>query len=443
MPTKVIKPKRKVPIRRSRATSDGNINVKHQTSDETIHVVNLKKPLVSERIIERPVFNINQQDDYSPEPRHWSFKLYRKIALSFVLIAVILLGAVAYFVGTKLEVVITPRVMPVNASSNFSVYDRPASYNLPASSIFGIVRAMETTYEGSYPVANGKVTGAEVTGQVIIYNKYIKDQPLVATTRLLTTNNQLLHLKDTVVVPAGGSIQANVYGETADPSFALADSRLTIPGLWAGLQDKIYAEAKIGDVTYKEIKQTIITQSDLDNAIAEAKKALLTKATAEIESVYNDYDEKLYQLDDKSIAFSFDSKVGDQKSAVKITMTSKVVIVAFKKASLVNLNKTTLDSGLGDGQSLVEDSASAPSFKVSSSDVVNNIAVVELLVVGSSTAKSDTDLIDKQKLIGLNRKQIESYISGLNGIDSYELHFTPSFLEVAPQLVDRITVRLK
>jgi len=440
MPTKEIK---KVPIRRPRRSTKASVAVKRNLSEETIHVVNLKKPLASERVIERPTFDIRQKDEPMPEIKHWSFKLYRKIAIPFILVAIVILAVVAYFAMVKLEVVVTPKVMPIKASSSFSVYDRPDNFNLPASSVLGIVREMETDYSGSYQTTGGEVTGAEVSGRVVIVNNYVKDQPLVATTRLLTASNQLLRLRDTVVVPAGGSVEANVYGESADPSFTLADSRLTIPGLWAGLQDKIYAEARAGAVTYKEIRKNIVTQADLDRAVAGAKQALLEKATADIESVYSAYDEKLYELDDKSTAFSFNAKVGEEKSEIGITMNSKIIVVAFKKSSLVNLNQTTLESGLKDGQALVEDSASKPSFKVTSADTVNNIAEVELLVDGSSTAKSNNDLIDRQKLIGLNRKQIESYLSGLENIASYELHFTPSFLEIAPQLVDRITVTVK
>ncbi|MCX6792670.1 MAG: hypothetical protein NTY12_01465 [Candidatus Falkowbacteria bacterium] len=431
--------KRKVPVRRTRRVASGNITVKKQLDDETIHVVNLKKPLVSARVIEEPIM----RTPTSVGPGHWSFRLYRKIAISFILVAIAILGLVAYFATVKLEIDITPKVVAVKASSSFEVYDRPETYTLPASSILGIVREMELEYSGTYPTSGGEVTGAEVSGHVIIVNNYIKDQPLVATTRLLTASNQMLRLKNNVVVPAGGSVEAEVYGESADPSFALADAKLTIPGLWAGLQDKIYAQAKAGDVTYRETKKTIVTQDDLDKALAGAKQALLEKATADIESVYSAYDEKLYELDDKSISFSFDSKVGDDKSEIKISMNSKVIVVAFKKDSLVNLNKTTLESGLKDGQALVDDANTKPTFKVTSADPINNIAQVELLVDGTSTAKSETDLIDRGKLVGLNRKQVESYLDGLDGIASYELHFTPSFLEIAPQLADRITVKLK
>jgi hypothetical protein len=358
-------------------------------------------------------------------------------------LAIIILSVVGYFALVRLDIKVVPKVLPIAAKASFTIYDRPDNYTLPAGSILGLVREMDIEYKGTTPASDEKVIGAEVSGKVTIINKYIKDQPLVATTRLLTSTNQLLRLKDSVVVPAGGSIEANVYGDSTDPSFTLADSKLTIPGLWAGLQDKIYAEAKAGEVSYREKKQATVTQSDLDQAVATAKKALLDKAAADIETTYAAYDEKLYQLDDQSIAFSFDAKPGDQKAEVNITMSAKVIVVAFKKDSLANLNQTTLESAVGQGQSIVEDSSTTPSFKIISADTKQNIANVELDVDGSSSALSPEDLVDRQKIVGLNDDQIKNYLNSLPNIESYELHFSPSFIKIAPQLVDRISVTIK
>jgi len=440
MPTKTIK---KVTTRRPRRTVATKVPIKRSHDEDVINVINLKQPFINEVASNKPSFDIGPAEEPTTKNWHWSFKLYRKLALSFILVAVLILGVVAYFALVKLEIIVTPRVMPVQAKSTFTIYDRPGSFNLPPSSILGIVREMELDYTETYKTTGGEVTGAEISGRVTIVNNYIKDQPLVATTRLLTKDNQLLRLRDTVLVPAGGAVEVEVYGESTDPSFTLADARLTIPGLWAGLQDKIYAEAKANSVTYKETRKNIVTQADLDRALASAKQALVEKAATEIASVYSSYDERIYELDDSATAFSFDAKVGDEKDKLAINISSKIKVVAFKKDLLVNLNETTLESSLGQGQVLLEESVSKPSFKVVSSDTVDNIAEVELLADGSSIMESEDKIIDRHKLIGLNSEQIENYLSSLDNIESYELHFTPSFLKIAPQVVDKITVKIK
>jgi len=435
---------KKVTVRRSRKKSEtGTITVKHRRTKSASHLVNLKEGSFAPAPFEAPIYQETVAPKQPKQALPFALRIYKRIAVSFVIVAVLVLAAVAYFATVKLDIAVTPKVMPVNATAMFSVYDRPETYELPAGSILGLVREMETEYSGTYPASGAKVTGAEVSGRVTIVNNYTKGQPLVATTRLLTSDNQLLRLKDTVLVPAGGSVEAEVYGDGLDPTFTLADARLTIPGLWAGLQDKIYAEAKAGAVTYKEKKLLSITQEDIDKAIAAAKQAIIEKAAVDIESVYAAYDERLYEIDPQSLEFSIDGKTGEEKENFTIAMKAKISVVAFKKSSLANLNETALDSVIGDGQSLVESSASAPAFTVSKADVINNVAEVELKVNGESTAVSPDALVDRSKLVGLSRAQIESYLASLDNIASYELSFTPSFFEVAPQTVSRISVHVK
>lgn len=436
----IEKTNKKVPIKRTRKSSvDGKITVKRSRTSGGTHVVDLSSE--PEQIVVPAI-----QVMASVPPRHSSaspLRLYKKIALTFIIFAVLTLAIISYFAMVKLEIDITPKVSPVAAAAEFSVYDRPDNFELPVGSIFGLVRSMDTEISSSHNASSSEVTGAEVSGSVTIYNKYTKDQPLVATTRLLTATNQLLRLKNTVLVPAGGSVVAEVYGETVDPSFALADARLTIPGLWAGLQDKIYAEAKANEVSYKEIKKYVIAQKDFDAAIAEGKKALLEKAEQDIAASYPAFDQRLLNLDNQSITFSFDAKAGDEVEKFNMSMSAKVVVVAFSKSAVGELDQTALASALKDKQSIIESTQDDSSFELISADEEDNIAEVKLKVAAEATTTVAGSIVDPNKLIGLNRAQISTYLDELGTIESYELTFTPSFFEIAPQLPERITVRIK
>ncbi len=440
--------KKKITVRkpRKRATEGAiKISRKRPASD---HVVDLKTSstvagaIMPERTGYELPLDREVEVPVTTAPR-WPFSIYKKIAVSFIVVVLLGLAAVSYFALVKLEVVIKPRVEAVTAAAPFTIYDRPDTYTLPAGAILGLVREMELEYTASYPASGEEVIGAEVSGTITLTNTYSKDQPLVATTRLLTPSNQLLRLRSTVVVPAGGSVQAEVYGEAIDPSFTLADTRLTIPGLWAGLQDKIYGEAKAGDVLYKEQKKLNITQADIDRAIEEAKQALIDKAAKEISDTYSAYDQRLYQVDNQSISFEVDGKVGEEKPQVTIKMAGKVAVVAFKNETITNLDETALASVLGENQSLVDSSETATSFKLISADVVQNIAEVELEAGAQAIAAPNTEVVERKKLVGLKKLQIESYLDSLPSVESYELKFSPAFLKVAPQLVDRITVKVQ
>lgn len=388
---------------------------------------------------ESPIFDINEEIE-EETPSRWSLNMYQRIAVTFIILSLLSLGTVVYLTYARLDITIHPRAKSVEAKTNFSVYDRPDTYEMPGGSILGLVRSMEVETTASSPASGKKVIGAEVSGTVRIVNNYTKDQPLVATTRLLTPDNQLLRLTEGVVVPAGSEIQASVYADTVDPSFTLADTRLTIPGLWAGLQEQIYAEAKAGSVTYKEKVELSITQADIDEANRQGRIALLDRARQEIEAVYGSYDERLYELDESSVSVTADSEIGDEKESVTITIKANVTVVAFNKKDVQEILGTALTAAGSTDQPFDNNE---PIFTLASADTTDNVARINSQINTTSITRAKEEIIQPAKLKGLKRNQIEEYINGLEEVESYELHFRPSFWSWAPYNIHNITVTVE
>lgn len=390
---------------------------------------------------ESPFFDINEESEEETveRPSRWSLSVYQRIAVTFIILSLLSLGTVLYLTYARLDIVIHPQAQAVEAKTSFSVYDRPENYEMPAGSVLGLVRAMEVEATATAPATGKEVTGAEISGTVTIINNYSKDQPLVATTRLLTPDNQLLRLTEGVVVPAGGQVQASVAAETADPSFTLADTHLTIPGLWAGLQDQIYAEAKAGSVTYQEKVRLTVTEADINEATRQGKLSLLEKARQDIEHTYSAYDERLYQLNEDSLNIETDSQVGDVNDAVTVTITGTVTVVAFHENSLTGILGTAL-SAAGSQEEVLQHE---PIFSLISADTNDNVARVAGQVNTTATATKAETIIQPSKIKGLRRNQIEEYLKGISEVGSYELHFRPSFWQWAPSNVKNIKVTIE
>jgi hypothetical protein len=51
-------------------------------------------------------------------------------------------------------------------------------------------------------------------------------------------------------------------------------------------------------------------------------------------------------------------------------------------------------------------------------------------------------LIDRKKLVGLNKQQIAQYLESFPEINDYRLEFSPSFISTAPNLPDRIEIKI-
>ncbi len=394
-------------------------------------------------VVEESVFPelLQPEPPIIAQPTRWSSRLYSRISVPFVVLSLLFLGLVLYATFIRLDITIVPRVKTVEAKTNFTVYDRPEDYEVPVGSTLGLVRGMDIEYTQVSPSSGKKVTGAEVSGTVVLINNYTKDQPLVATTRLLTPNNQLLRLTESVVVPAGGSITASVYAETADPSFTLTNTKLTIPGLWAGLQDKIYAEAKIGSVTYREKAEFSITQTDIDQAITTGKTALLEKAKKDIETAYASYDQTLYTLDEESLVIMINGQVGEVKDEVSVKLTGTITVVAFNKATVSGVLGTALTAAGSADDGLSE--TANPKFTIISADVKQNVAEIQVETSGTSVATSGEGIINPKKIVGLRRNQLEAYIQSQPDIESYELTFYPAFWQWSPYFANKISVSIK
>jgi hypothetical protein len=56
--------------------------------------------------------------------------------------------------------------------------------------------------------------------------------------------------------------------------------------------------------------------------------------------------------------------------------------------------------------------------------------------------KSNTEIIDKKQLVNLNRQQLENYLKTFPEIKSYELKFSPAFINRAPRLPERIKIEI-
>ena len=115
--------------------------------------------------------------------------IYRKISFSFVALTVILVAAVLYFGFSKVTLVIIPTQEKINDSMSLEIIDKVDGSVVGQGQIKGIVRQVPVEQERTFAASGKEVLGEDVSGKVTIINNYMKNQPLVATTRLLTADN--------------------------------------------------------------------------------------------------------------------------------------------------------------------------------------------------------------------------------------------------------------
>lgn len=374
-----------------------------------------------------------------------SHNIYRKLAFSFLIFTSLLLVAVLYlyYVKVDISIVLNKQQVSGNAVINVTndVLSSSTSSNLP-----GIVKEIDLSQSKEFVATGKEVQGSDVTGKVKITNKYVRNQPLVASTRLLSTDNQMVRVKETVNVPAGGSVEAEVFTTEATSSVNItAGTKLTIPGLWQGIQDKIYAEA-VTPITYQEKAKKVIAPADIESAKIVMKQELEAKAKTEVLEAYkSQYSQVLYKIDDNSFVSTVDAKAGQAKDTFTVQANAKIVIVAFNDESARKQAEDQLLAQLPSDKGLAEFDKNSITYELGNVDLLSGVATINIGYKGTVINKNK-NVVDRSKIVGLTATQLESFIKNLKDennnpiIDSYTITFTPSFIGRVPNWPDRINI---
>lgn len=374
-----------------------------------------------------------------------SYHIYRKIAFSFLIFTSLLLVAVLYLYYVKVDIAIVLNKQQVSGNAVVNVANDALSGST-TSNLPGVIKEISLTQSKEFAATGKEVQGSDVTGKVRIVNNYVRNQPLVANTRLLSADNQLVRVKETVNVPAGGSVEVEVFTTEATSSVNIAEgTKLTLPGLWQGIQDKIYAES-VTPITYQEKIKKIVTDGDLESARAEIKLELEAKAKTEVLDAYkSQFSQVLYKIDDSSFASVANAKAGEAKDAFTVQASAKVVVVAFNDESAKKQAEDQLLAQLPGDKGLAEFDSDSVTYELGNVDLLSGIASVNVGYKGVVINKNK-NVIDRSKIIGLTAVQLESFLRSLKDennnpiIDSYTITFTPSFIGRVPNWPDRINI---
>ena len=371
-----------------------------------------------------------------------NISLYRHLVWKFLIMVGVLAAIVFYFSFTKLTVYITPQAEAISDTLFLSVGGEDVGSQATSSEaqqkVAGQAEVIPVEIEKSFTSSGENVQGEEVSGTVTLYNNYSKDQFLVATTRLLSSDNKLFRLKSGVNVPAGGQVEASVYADKASEEMAIDPTRFTIPGLWAGLQDKIYAESKKA-FSFDNKVEHYVKASDLLDAAKQVEQLALDQAKESRNS--DDQTAVMYQVVDGAKT-DFNAKSGDKVAEFKLKATAKVAVVSISKEEASRLATAKLNLLVPDDKELSKLNPNDIEYSLENFDSRNNSAIVRVSFSGLMILK-DAGAIDKKRLTNLNAEQISAFLKDYSEVGRFELVFYPSFVKKAPQLADRIEIKIK
>ncbi len=323
-----------------------------------------------------------------------------------------------------------------------NVYNDAEENNSPYlnNDIVGAVEVLEVQESGTYQSSGEEVTGKEIQGKVRIINNYSQNQSLISSTRLLSPNNKLYRMQRTVNVPAGGSVEVEVYTQDPGPEMAIGETEFNIPGLWAGLQDKIYAKS-LGSFTYNIQKEFSVQESDIKRSVSNLKQKIIKKIEQQFANGYKGYDEVIYNIEEDSMSIETDKKAGEEGEEFSASIKAKVDIVAFDNNKIITAAKKRLISRIPNGKQLFGFNQDNMNYSINSFN--NEPTIVEVNFSGTMIPEKGTTIIDKKDILGLNKNQLKDYLDSFKNISDYKINFTPSFINEVPALVDRINIKVQ
>jgi len=366
-----------------------------------------------------------------------SSNTYSTLVSFFLFLTIIAIFVVIHFALAKVHIKIYNNLETKEASVLVEMQSED-NEELSNEAILGKIINTELELTASVPSSQETISSAKAGGYVTIYNNYSKSQALVKTTRLLTPDNKLFRISEGVTVVAGSQVEVWVEADAEGEEFITGPTTFIIPGLWEGLQDKIYAESAEG-MSLQSIPNFVVTQA---NIAAAKEKIRLEAITKSIDTVNELVGENLV-IDASKLKFEFEdissNQVGDISATTTVTQKIIAHALVFDQETLIKAAKEKFAKELEGGQILLDFSDSPMSYNILEINLDKNEAIIEVKTdITISSEKNKLD-IAKENLVGLNEQGLRDYFKQFNPT-KVDIKFSPFWVKTTPKLKDHIII---
>lgn len=365
--------------------------------------------------------------------------LYKKIVFSFIAFTLILVFLILYLSFSNAKIIITPTKEVASADFIIDIIENPETEGVLQGKIIEVV----VDGNENFTLSGGQEVDAVASGKVTIFNKYNKNQPLVKTTRLLTPDGLLFRLEKTVNVPAGGEVEVEVYADEAGKKYEIGATKFTIPGLWEGLQDKIYASSfeKMTGGT-KQIK--VISDNDIAKGEKEIKEKLYAEGLVKLEEELQAGEGINKNLTFKEVLeSSTDAVAGEETAEFGIDMKLKVIALIIDEEQLLSLAETKMKNSISADKKLVSINNNSLNYTLEKYDMESKMVNLKVYLEGETVLKDTSLIFNKDKLIGRTKSETEAYLKSFDAIEEAVVRFSPFWVTKVPSLKDHIKIEIK
>ncbi len=293
--------------------------------------------------------------------------------------------------------------------------------------------------------------GGKAGGSVVIYNEYSpEDQPLVATTRLETTDGKIFRITKNTVVPGTsqvgnekkpGAVEVAVAADRQGEEYNIGPSDFKITGFKGGPKfDKFYAKSAKAMAGGGGTGATTVSAENL----AQAKEKMIEEAKAQaLEEWKNKFGQERRFFDStvktELLSSSFSEKAGAQTAKFSCNVKVKVSTLSFSEGDVKSVIEGK--SG-GNGDAVRLNAGENINYLLAESDWDKGTLRFE--TKADASAVSDVDLENfKKGILGKKSGQIEEMIKSYPAITKVDVTFWPFFADRVPLNEKRVKIEIK
>ncbi|MFH1838490.1 MAG: hypothetical protein ABH808_03290 [Candidatus Kuenenbacteria bacterium] len=367
--------------------------------------------------------------------------LLKKISFTFIAFTTILVLVIVYFSLSKAEIIITPVFKKVE--TNFTILAKETFDSQDSNAISANFSETIEQEQDIFPV---KETDQEIktniVGKATIFNLTSIDRRLVATTRLLSPDNILYRIKKNVFIPANGKIETEIYADKPGKESEISKGvYFIIPGLQMQIQDKVYAQS-FEPMTGGIKKNKIVMKKDIENATNKLKEKILEKNQKKInESIIADEKNRFIPclFVSEIIETTKNAEIGEQKDKFNLGIKLKITAINFDKEKLLKIAKAKLIEKISSYQKLVNPLQNFI-YSIEQFNSKTKEVIIKVHLEGMAILNPKSEILNKNKLIGLNKKELEEYLNQFNEIQKTEIKFSPFWTKKTPTIKDHIEI---
>ncbi len=420
---------------------------------------------IQEKKIDNFFFRKNDFENKARKSQPEKFKNYnlsKKDHKWFLLFGIVsafaVLAIISFLFLPKATLKISAKIKTQSVDSNLTGDINVVSSDFEKEIIPAKIVSAESSVSENFDATGDKsVSNQKARGKITIYNEYsTSPQPLVATTRFLSSNGKIFRLVSGITIPGmetssgetkPGAVEVQVVADEAGESYNIAPDKFTIPGFegsGAEKYSKFYAKSTenmsgggSGDQTANYIT---------DNDITSAKTKVLAKLNEDIKNkIKQSAGQDVIILDDAmqndEPIYKLSNSSGDVVDTFQITIQTQVKAIVVAKKDLDEMVMKML-SRAGDGQVNIENDSIKIDFGKSSVDFTAGTINIKFHATGEISPNINLEAMRKE-ILGKNNEELTAYLSTFSDIQNASVEYWPSFINSRmPGIKSRVEIIL-